>query len=670
MGLFQKPPSTPEEVEAARPLEIAPDQVAEMNEDEWYASAYRGDRSPQLTIRAVAMGALLGFFLAFTNLYIGLKTGWHLGVALTACILSYAIWNGLIRSPGIVWAPFGFFGAKRTPMTILENNCMQSTASAAGYSTGGTFVSALAALLMISATDANPGGTHLHWGVYATWTFFLAVLGVVLAIPMKRNMINQERLKFPSGTAAAVTLQSLYSHGDSAVRKAKALMWAGFGGALAPLLFELKFLAGKTLMHGESKLFDWIPALGKNRDSGEGFKLSDWTAVLDHNPVMLAAGMLVGLRMTIWMMAGTLLLIFGLGPAAYDAAWTDPSGNVLFAASSPGKAWKEIGLWFGVPILVASGLLSFLLQWRTILRAFSGFGGDQQSDTDRAEVPGAWFVYGLAFATVGVVLVANISFGIPILYGCIAVALTFVLALVACRATGESDITPTGAMGKIMQLTFGVLMPQNATANLMSAGITAGAASSSADLLNDLKSGYLLGADPRRQFLAQFAGIFSGTIATVLGFYLMVPDATLLLGTIDPITGKDIPPEFPAPAAQAWKAVADVFRTGLDNMHPMHRYAIGGGLVLGSILVLSERFLPKYKKWLPSPTGFGLGFILPFQYPMSMFLGAFAAELWKKKSEKTATDYLVPIAAGVIAGVSILGVVVNLLNNTVFKQPL
>ena len=88
--------------------------------------------------------------------------------------------------------------------------------------------------------------------------------------------------------------------------------------------------------------------------------------------------------------------------------------------------------------------------------------------------------------------------------------LSFALALVACRVTGETDTTPVGAMGKIMQLTFGVLAPGNMNVNLMSANITAGAAGASADLLTDLKSGYLLGAHPRKQFIAQFCGIFIG----------------------------------------------------------------------------------------------------------------------------------------------------------------
>src|SRR5881275_3105501 len=91
-------------------------------ERQWFEKVYkgRGDSMVQLTWRAVLMGSVLGGVLSLTNLYIGLKAGWGFGVAITACILSYAIWTGL-------------YGLRvvRTKMTILENNCMQSTASAA-----------------------------------------------------------------------------------------------------------------------------------------------------------------------------------------------------------------------------------------------------------------------------------------------------------------------------------------------------------------------------------------------------------------------------------------------------------------------------------------------------------------------------------------------------------
>ncbi len=663
MALFQPAPATPEEVAACRPLSIGPEEVLEMDEATWYAQVYRGDAVPQLTVRAVLMGSALGFLLAFTNLYIGLKTGWGLGVAITACILSYAIWTGLQK-----------VGVAKTPMTILENNCMQSTASSAGYATGGTMVSAVAALLMLSATPDNPQGTHLPWPVLTMWTLFLAILGTVIAIPMKRNLINRERLRFPSGVAAATTLQSLYSEGKSALAKAKALLLSALFGAAFPPLMELPLVAGPDgakgpLMPADAPIFDWLPARGHHADASGAtvpWKPSDWTLVMDLNPVMIAAGALVGMRVATWMLIGGLLLAYVVGPLGWEAEWTNAAGEVVRATTKPWKAWKEIGLWFGVPILVSSGLLSFATQYKTILRALSGLagGGDtgapHEAQAATVEVPGSWFAVGGTVAGIGTVAVAAAYFDVPWQYGLLAVILTFFLALVACRATGESDITPVGAMGKLMQLTYGILIPQSVSANLMTAGITSSAAGSAADLLNDLKSGYLLGADPRRQFLAQFMGIFAGTLATVSGFYLLVPDATVLNGV------DGAAPKFPAPAAQAWAAVAELFRMGIENMHPMHQKAIALGAVVGVLLTVIELVVPKdWKKWMPSGTALGLGLILPFQYPLSMVLGAVAATLLARKRPQAAKDYIVPVSSGIIAGVSIMGVVVAFLNNLV-----
>ncbi|MDI1444280.1 OPT family oligopeptide transporter [Polyangium sp. 6x1] len=652
--LFQPSPTTDAEIERGKPLDIAPETVGEMDEETWYAKAYRGEGTAQLTPRAVGMGAALGFLLAFTNLYVGLKTGWHLGVAITACLLSFSIWGAFQRA-GIV----------KTPMTILENNCMQSTASAAGYSTGGTMVSAIPALLMLTVSPGNPKGTHMPWPVLAAWTVAIALLGTVIAIPMKRNMINQERLRFPSGTAAAVTLQSLYSQGASALEKGRALLASAAVAGFIPLLKDLNIVksvdaAGvvtrAALVPGASAIFDWLP---KVTAAGKTYPLSAFNIKLDHGVALVAAGALVGLRATISMVVGGLVLALFVTPIALEAQWQNQLGQVVTAAAKPQTAWKDIGLWIGAPMLVASGLLSFVLQWKTIVRAFKSFGkaagGDAGTERAGVEVPMRWFVIGGSIATVGVVGIAWKFFDVPVHLGLLAVGLTFVLSLVACRAAGETDITPTGAMGKIMQLIYGVLIPQSATANLMTAGITAGSASASADLLTDLKSGYLLGANPRRQFIAQMLGILPGTIATVIGFYMLVPNASVLTGDN---------PAFPAPAAQQWKAVAEVFKMGIGNLHPMARTCIAIGLVAGTVLVALEKLLPKYKKYLPSPTGIGLGFILPFYYPLAMFLGAVAAFIAGKVSKK-GEEMTVPIASGLIAGESIIGVIVATLNNFV-----
>src|SRR6185436_12959092 len=139
--------------------------------------------------------------------------------------------------------------------------------------------------------------------------------------------------------------------------------------------------------------------------------------------------------------------------------------------------------------------------------------------------------------------------------GLFAVALSGVLSLVACRATGETDTTPIGPMGKITQLLYAVLPGAKGiiSTNLMAAGVTAAAGGAAADLLTDLKSGYILGANPRKQFIAQFLGVFFGTLAIVPAWYTMVPTKQKLEA-------------FNPPATNMWKAVADLLTQGIHML--------------------------------------------------------------------------------------------------------
>ena len=230
--------------------------------------------------------------------------------------------------------------------------------------------------------------------------------------------------------------------------------------------------------------------------------------------------------------------------------------------------------------------------------------------------------------------------------------LSFLLALVACRVTGETDTTPVGAMGKVTQLTFGALSPGNVNVNLMSANITAGAATSSADLLTDLKSGYLLGANPRQQFLAQFSGIFVGTVVSVLVFAALVPNAQVL--------GTD---QFPAPAAQTWSAVAIALGKGLTSLEPLKLWLIVAGAVVGVVLTLAPVLLPKYQAYLPSAAAFGLAWVFHWYYGLLFFLGALLALLFERRKPKLAQEFTLPVASGVVAGGSLMGVLLVLWAN-------
>ncbi|HEY9787320.1 MAG TPA: OPT family oligopeptide transporter, partial [Candidatus Obscuribacterales bacterium] len=486
-------------------------------DEEWLNNVYQGDNVPQLTLRAVMMGGILGSLMSISNLYTSIKVGWAFGVAITACVLSFVIWNAI----RVVFP-------KLTPMSILENNCMQSTASAAGYSTGATLGTAFGAYLLIT-------GQHLDWKFVLPWTLVTAALGVFLAVPMKRQMINRERLPFPSGIAAAETLRSLYGQSKEAIIQARSLVASLAVGVVVGFLGKGEFAWQKAM---NLKIPELIPFNVKL----SGIDIARMPAFgFEPSVLLIGAGMIVGLRVSASMLLGSLILYLFVGPQMINA------GEI----PTPEKLIKGWSLWGGTALMVTSGLTAFALQWKTIMRSFTGGGktdGTQAKSSlsedklANIEVPLQWLIAGLVPLTIAMVILQYVAFSISIPLGVLAVVLSFFLALVACRATGETDITPIGPMGKLTQLTYAILAPSNITTNLMAASVTANIASSSADLLTDLKSGYLLGANARKQFLAQFIGIFFGTIAVVPAWYLMIPT-------------KEVLDAYNPPSSNMWRAV-------------------------------------------------------------------------------------------------------------------
>src|SRR5687767_3975762 len=150
-----------------------------ISEAQWVAEVYHpGAR--QLTIRAVVTGMVIGMIMCLSNLYVVLKTGWSMGVTITACILAFASFS-------VIKGILGVFKVKTSEFSILENNAMGSVASAAGYMTGGGNMAAVPALLML--TGMRPDA----WGMIF-WFAVIAALGVFAAIPIKRQLINIEQL--------------------------------------------------------------------------------------------------------------------------------------------------------------------------------------------------------------------------------------------------------------------------------------------------------------------------------------------------------------------------------------------------------------------------------------------------------------------------------------------
>ncbi len=617
---------------ASEPVPVEPDtrkRTPEEIERDWFENVYQGDKMPQLTPRALIMGIALGAIMSLSNVYVGLKAGWGLGVAITSTILAFVTFKTLTK----------IFPKQFPEFSILENNAMASCASAAGYMTGAGVVNAIPALMMLHP-EAVPGQLPL-----IAWIGLISMLGVFLAVPAKRQMVNIEQLRFPSGIACATTLKTLHHEGGGAAsRQAASLGWGLGIGAFLTWIRD----ANAPWLNWYPKLPGvWLPGPWK---IGVHRMQQDLTLAFEGSLLFVAAGAIMGFRQAWSLMLGTIINYGVLAPMMMDAGVIPMEGGSAFRRIS---TWS---LWIGVPMMVTSGLLLFFMQWKTVLRAFSTIAamfrpkGTAEDPMDKIEVPGSWFIGGVLVLGTVVIWLGHTIFHIQIWMGIIAVLMTFLLVVVAGRATGETDITPTGPLSKVTQLTFGALAPGNVPTNLMTANITAGACSHAGDLLTDLKSGYLLGAKPRQQFIAQFFGVLIGSVVVIPAFFLLIPTPDLI--------GSD---QWPAPAAQVWRGVAELLSKGVGSLHPTAQTGVVVGAIAGIILVLLELWFPKAKPFIPSPTGLGLAFTITGYYSVSMFIGALFALMLHKAKPKLADEYVVPVSSGIIAGESLMGVLIALL---------
>lgn len=602
----------------------------------WLAEVYQPN-APNLTVRAVVVGAVIGAIMCLSNLYVFFKTGWSQGVTITACILAFAAFQ-MLRATGVAKQPFG----------VLENNALTTVASGAGYMTGGGNMAAFGALLMLTPVRPDVIPTIV-------WFAVIAALGVFAAIPIKRQLINREALAFPTGTATAQTIRTIHSGSAAGTSQAKILgIAAAFAALIAILRSALKLLPG-TLS---------LPF------SISGHTLMSWTLALKTEVILVGAGALMSFRSCWSLLLGAIFTYGFLAPELVEKKL------VTGVSYSEIVAWT---LWPGAAMLVGAGLTSFALDFRSLLRAFSGLADIFRRKRDGAivvkpdlslperlalkkqsgegtgiaavESPDWWFPAGFVVLAPIVVLLMTVMFQIPVWAAAIAIPLAVIMGFIAARVTGETDITPTKALGPVTQMLYGVLTPGNLTGNIMAANVTGGVGLHSADLLTTLKTGWLLGAKPRHQLYAQLCGVVVGALVVVPAFMIIIPDPSVLGGE-----------EWPAPSCTVWAGVSKVFSNGIDQLAPSIKTAILVGLALGVALTLLEKFSPpKLRAFIPSPNGVGMSMVIPGSNSIAMFLGSSIAEFLRRRHPAVAERYVVPSASGLIAGESLMGIVIALL---------
>jgi len=639
----------------------------EQKDQWWLDNVYRGDMA-QLTVRSGLTGFLLGGVLAATALYIAAKTGITIGVGLTSVILAFAIYR-ILHGAGLA-----------ADFTILENNCTQSIATAAGYMVA-PMISGLAAYMMV--TD-----TIIPWWHMVSWMCVVSIIGVLLAFPMKRRFINDEQLPFPEGRASGVVLDALYTGAASTgMYKARLLagvaLWTGLYQALISdgwmRLLQFKVLrmdrwAGMKepwTFHerldsyyyaAAAKAHAYVPTILGTDIRQLGLRLT-----LD--AAMLGVGGLMGIAVATSCLLGAFVNFVVLAPIMIQAgdivARTGPTGALV--PISRAEIVNQWSLWWGVTMMVVGSLVS-LLGRPEIFRGLFKFSrqGDAPDVVRHIELPLWISAVGVpAFSVLGAWL-THAFFGVPWLLAFISLPLIFVLSVICTNSMALTSWTPTGALSKITQFSMGAIDRSNPASNLIPAAMTAEIASNAANLLSDIKPGYMLGGKPRQQAVGHVIGIVAGAICCVPLFFLLFlqPDANGVRSVSTMVSDN-----FAFPAALQWKGVAELIAKGVGTLP---QSAIVSMVVAAVAAVGIEVARMATKGRFPlSAVAIGLGVVLPPESTFAMWVGAMIFWVMGRRYAAKGTrgnDFWVegmePICAGLISGAALMGIgnaIVNVL---------
>jgi putative OPT family oligopeptide transporter len=553
---------------------------------------------PELTVPAVLVGWVLGVLIAISIGYAALILGFSIEGSELAAILGFAILRGLLGRHSIV-----------------ENNINQTVASAVNGASSGMMFS-VPALFILGQTDFS--APLLVLGAIVG-----AMMGIAFIIPLRKQMIDFERLPYPGGIAVAAILKSP----GAGMRKALLLV----GGAVASGLLHL--VAYQLGGHHDLPLGQLVGM----PDYMNGI----WYLSLLTVGVGFLAGrggvfFIVGGYVAYWILAPALAGMGGLpAPAALEAAGLDSTAD-----------WLRLTLYrpLGIGMLIGGALAGIVLALPLIVSAVGTMRAAARSGSALSadELPIRLLAFGVAGAFVVLLVMAVLStehmgIGRGLAMALLGTAWIWVAGVILSECIGRTNWSPLSGMTLIGVTLLIFVASGLGDAEAIVSAVMVGAAmcvamSQATDLMLDLKTGYLVGASPRRQQIAQFLGAWLGPIVIMILIFVLHADAGLGSAAL------------PAPQGQA---LASMIQSILGADVPVERYAAGAAL--GAVLSASG----------VGGLGIlvGLGFYLPFNIVLTYTIGTVLRLATDRvKGKEWSEGVGIPIAAGLLVGEALVGV--------------
>jgi putative OPT family oligopeptide transporter len=581
------------------------------------------DDSPaELSFKAVFLGLVLGSLFAAANAYVGLKVGLTVSASIPVAVVSMAV-----------------FRAMRTG-TILENN-MSQTVGSAGESLAAGIIFTLPALYL--------------WGHAPSFTDVLlttvlgGTLGVLFMIPLRKFLIVQEHenLPYPEGTACAEVLKAGESGGDAAT---KVFLGLGIGVLYAAGFKVLGFI--KSSLHAPFVI-------------GSGFR----TALsIDAYPSLAGVGYILGIRVASMMLAGAavgwLVIIPLLGYSGDHLSGILPPASTPLSELDPDALWDKYIRFIGAGAVTFGGLISlFKTLWRFAVSLKAGVARKAQSSSDTTTVSkpltprtdtdlpwkasiGIGLVCAGGLWATGIVESGWAAAAVVLFSGIFVAVSSQIVGLVGGSSNPVSGMTITSLLGTALILSaHGAAGMAGMVQTITVGAVVCIAACMAGDTSQDLKTGYLLGATPRRQQIGELIGTVMTAIvlAAIIPFILTLPGesgSVLNLVGADPGVAAAANPEFLAPQANVMKTLVEgVFQGNLP----------WGLLMMGMALALVVELLGAPS--LP----FAVGLYLPFGLSAGVFAGGFLRWLADKFFGSRNAEQGVLMASGLIAGEALTG---------------
>ena len=549
----------------------------------------------EMTARAICVAVVVAALMGAAEPVVVLKIGYGPNLSVVSAFLGFIA----ISLIGLV---------TRVRGTRWESNLVQTAGTAAGSGVGFMAV-VLAAIDMLNQRGLLD--LHLTGPQIFAWLAPSGLLGVLLAVPLRKHYIDQENLTFADGTAAGETLLLL----DQGPRQAKPRVAAlGLGGAISAL-----FTLGRQVLGWipENLNFTWITP------HAAALRLGTEIGVLS-----VGAGMLIGLRVSLSMLLGTVL------------AWVIAPEPLLRAGLVPALTFNAVLqrwiMWPATGLMVAGGLAALALKWNVIAKTFKGLGA---KDVDEGgDFPIRWVLWGSIACTLVLAAVQKMSLGFPVWLTFVSVFLSIILMLVGIRVLGETNWAPISAMANVMQAVFAVLAPGHIPINMIGSGMSGTVAANGEHLMQDYRAGKIVGSTNRNLTILQLVGVPVGALAVAIAYPLV--RAKYGVGGDGGLS---------SPISVKWAGFAELLSKGFGALPASALQALVIALVLGVVLTVLEG-KPKLARWVPSPTAIGLGMLIPGFAVVPIAIGAVLQAVWQKVSRGTEEVYNIPLASGFITG--------------------